>query len=468
MPTLPITQETLQLAIDEVTRRRTVKAAAEALGLARTTLSTRVQIARAAGMQPSPGVVPIVPELRCPFAVPDEKLRRTLEALQAHGGNQTAAAEALQISRATLQRRLIVARERGITADAPPAEPVTLARKPPDPALLRSHLLARPRLAGDVMRTFGISRAVLDDLLEGMATEGYAVTRRDDQVAIERRPPPIQPSDELHTFRSDERGYYRFGVISDTHYGSKYAREDVCEDIYDWFAAEGVSRVYLPGNYIDGEFRFNRFELLDGCHGMTKQVDYFARRFPRRPGIDTYFVAGDDHEGWYAQSTGVDIGRYTERHAREELGRHDLRYLGYMEAFITLLHAAHGTSTQLLVAHPGGGSAYAISYAAQKFVEALQGGEKPAVILFGHWHKIFDLLIRNVICLGAGCTKDLDSFGRKKKLAYHVGGLIVELWQDAKGAIVRYRTEKKQYFDRGYHNEQWSHSGPINRPHVTR
>lgn len=85
------------------------------------------------------------------------------------------------------------------------------------------------------------------------------------------------------------------------------------------------------------------------------------------------------------------------------------------------------------------------------------------MILFGHWHKIFDLLIRNTICLGGGCTKDLDPFGRKMKLAYHIGGLIVETWQDEKGAIERWRVEKRQFFDRGYYNDQWRYAGQPKR-----
>lgn len=162
------------------------------------------------------------------------------------------------------------------------------------------------------------------------------------------------------------------------------------------------------------------------------------------------------------QREGIDIGDFTESKARAA-GRSDLLHLGFLESFVTLENCGNDTATQILLVHPGGGSAYATSYAPQKYVEALSGGEKPAMILFGHWHKIFDLLIRNVICLGGGCTKDLDPFGRKMKLAYHLGGLIVETWQDENGAISRWRVEKRQFFDRGYYNDQWSYTGQPKR-----
>src|SRR3990167_1182498 len=274
-----------------------------------------------------------------------------------------------------------------------------------------------------------------------------------------KQPAPVEPS-ARHTILASPEGYFRIGIISDTHYGSKHFRPDVVQDLYRWFAGEAVQVVLHAGNWIDGEARFNKFDLLPEAHGMDAQIRIMVEQYPRIEGVNTLYVAGDDHEGWYNQREGVDIGKYLEMRANDA-GRTDLQYVGYMEAFINLLWKQKKVSSQLLLVHPGGGSAYATSYAPQKFIESLQGGEKPAVAIFGHWHKIFDLLIRNVICLGAGCTKDLDTFGRKMKLAYHVGGTILELWMDEKGGTTRDRTEKRQYFDRGYHNNQWSLSGPV-------
>ena len=187
---------------------------------------------------------------------------------------------------------------------------------------------------------------------------------------------------------------------------------------------------------------------------MDNQLAYWAKNYPKRKGITTYYVAGDDHEGWYAKDMGIDIGRRAEQTARE-MGRKDLRYLGYMESFIKLKHP-NGKNSMLLVVHPGGGSAYAISYSPQKYAESLQGGEKPAVIIFGHWHKMNVMNYRNVWLIQGGTTQDQTPFMRKLKLEAHVGGMIVELFQDKKGAITRCRTEQIRYFDRGYYNNMYS------------
>ena len=305
-----------------------------------------------------------------------------------------------------------------------------------------------------------VSRGNALDLCDRLRDAGYNVLQRGDRFSLEATPAQLPHDDALHVYESDDAGRYRFGFVTDNHLGSKYAREDVLHDLYDWFSREGITRVYNAGNWIDGEARFNRHDLL--VHGMDEQLRYFAKRYPQRDGITTYYIAGDDHEGWYAKDGGVDIGKRAEQTARD-LQRTDLRYLGYMEAYITLRHAKTRAEAQLLLVHPGGGSSYAISYAPQKFVEALQGGEKPAVVMFGHWHKMDCFNYRNVWIMQGGTTEDQTPFMRKKKLEAHVGGMIVELEQDEQGAIPVCVPRMKRYFDRGYYNNQFNMADDISR-----
>ena len=328
-----------------------------------------------------------------------------------------------------------------------------------DTTKLRELLRRGPRTFDQLSEALKTTTQQVERMCEDLRSAGYLVHEFGGHVEISKQPGPSE-STEAHILRSDKKGYTKFGYVSDSHLCSKYAREDCLAELYNWFAGEGVSTVFNTGNWIDGEARFNKHDIF--VHGMENQVNYFVEHYPQRKGIVTKFISGDDHEGWYGQREGIDIGAFTESKARSS-GRKDLVHLGFIESFVTLEHLGNGSATQLLLVHPGGGSAYATSYAPQKFVEALQGGEKPGMILFGHWHKIFDLLIRNTICLGGGCTKDLDPFGRKMKLAYHIGGLIVETWQDEKGAIERWRVEKRQFFDRGYYNDQWRYAGQPKR-----
>lgn len=236
------------------------------------------------------------------------------------------------------------------------------------------------------------------------------------------------------------------------HNCSKYERMDVLNALYDTWAAQGITTVYQLGNMIDGEARFNRTDLL--VHGMEGQARYFARQWPKRKGMRTLFVTGDDHEGWYVQREGVDIGRYLEDAAKKD-GRDDLVYLGHMEHDIAFEGKRQQSVMRLI--HAGGGSSYATSYSAQKIVESYQGGEKPNVLLIGHYHKAEYGYPREVHCLQVGCTMDQSPFMRKKKLQAHVGGWTVEMTINDLGMITRFRCEWMPFYDLGFYKQAWAY-----------
>ena len=185
-----------------------------------------------------------------------------------------------------------------------------------------------------------------------------------DAIAL----PPVRSRIVHDAGEYQEGTWVRFGVCGDKHLCNMHARLDVMNLLYDFYAAEGITTVYDTGNWIDGECRFNKGELL--VHGMSAQLKYWIENHPARPGITTKFVAGDDHEGWYQQRECVEIGKIAMLMARDA-GRTDLEYLGYAEALVEL-KAAEG-SRWMMVNHPGGGTAYATSYTGQKYVESLAG-----------------------------------------------------------------------------------------------
>jgi hypothetical protein len=349
-------------------------------------------------------------------------------------------------------------------AKAPPAPPAPeLSMPAPEPPSLLSLLRKGGMTLDELATAAGVSRGAALDAVDALVRSGHNIHEINGRWALEKEVrPAFLSTDEMPTYVSRPDNTFLFGATSDNHLGSKYERMDVLNDLYDRFAKRGVDRVFNAGNWIDGEARFNKFDLH--VHGMEAQVRYLAEKYPRRAGITTYAVAGDDHEGWYGQREGVNIGRYAERVMREN-GRSDWVDLGYMEAHVRLVNANTGKSSVLAVVHTGGGSAYALSYSVQKIIESLDGGEKPAVALYGHYHKLWAGNIRNVWCLQTGCTEDQTPFMRKKKLEAHVGGAIVALEQDPEtGAIIGFTPQLIRYFNRGYANHRWSHAGDVTLP----
>ncbi len=288
--------------------------------------------------------------------------------------------------------------------------------------------------------------------LERLRSKGYNVVSRIgnrgglqlEAIAQDAVRPRI-----IHDVSDYEGKWVRFGVCGDKHLSNMHARLDVMKLLYDLWASEGITTVYDTGNWIDGEARFNKGELI--VHGMDAQIDYWIENHPQRAGITTKYVAGDDHEGWYQQRECLEIGKYAMLRARDA-GRNDLEYLGYAEALVEL--KARSGSRVMMVNHPGGGAAYAISYKGQKYVESLQGGEKPAIVLQGHYHKFNVGYPREVWVVDTGTCCDQTLFMRKKQLQAHVGGQIVELMQSPDGRVTRFRVEFLPFYDRGFYEHQ--------------
>lgn len=299
---------------------------------------------------------------------------------------------------------------------------------------------------------FDVSVKALKAAVSELIAAGKTVSIDSGVELLRELPPQSKPTViDVSKFKGKK---FKFGFTADNHLCSKYARMDVLEALYDIWEAQGITEVYQAGNMIDGEARFNRFDLLV-APGVEAQVDYFVKHWPHRKGITTYFITGDDHEGWYIRDFGIDIGRVMEQRAREA-GRTDIVFLGNMEHDI-MLKGKKGKSFMRII-HAGGGSSYATSYKAQKIVESYQGGEKPAILLIGHYHKAEYGYPREVHCVQAGCTEDQSPFMRKNNLQAHVGGWTISFEVDDNGIVHAFTPQFHPFYDRGFYSgDRWKY-----------
>lgn len=311
---------------------------------------------------------------------------------------------------------------------------------------IRKEIRGKSISLAELSSRFDRGQKQIKEALAHLDSQGYHVNLANDSAEIVRTLPLGGE------FRIDPKRIkgkrYRFGFTADNHLGSKYARLDVVNALFDRFEKEGIEDVYQAGNILDGMCRFNRFDLLPGCSSLDGQVQYLIKNWPARNGITTRFVVGDDHEGWWTTNDGLNVGKYIEN-AAEDAGRTDLSYLGYLEADIKI--AAPKGETWIRVQHSGGGSAYALSYTSQKSVESFQGGEKPNILLIGHYHKMDLCMPREVFAVQGGCTQDQTPFMRKQKIAAHVGGWVCELEQAEDGHVASFKTEFMRFYDRKFY-----------------
>lgn len=242
-------------------------------------------------------------------------------------------------------------------------------------------------------------------------------------------------------------GWSVFGAVADTHLCSKHYRPDVLAALYRMFDSEGVTDVYHGGNWIEGESRFNRHDI--SVFGLDAQIDYMIAEYPLVSAITTHYVAGDDHEGWYQQREQINIGRHLEDRANAA-GRHDLHFLGYVEADI-YLKTQLGAACRMRIMHGGGGATYAVSYPPQKAIESFQPGEKPDILLLGHHHKLFYSYIRGVHVVEPGTTQDQSIFMRKRHIEAHVGGALIYVRQHlGRGHITDFVPRFRTFFDKAF------------------
>lgn len=261
----------------------------------------------------------------------------------------------------------------------------------------------------------------------------------------------------------DSGEFVRFGLVSDTHLASKEERLSELHNQYDLFAAQGITKVLHAGNIVDGYVpRINGDSVYESS--IDGQCQYVIDNYPQREGITTYFITGDDHEGWW-QKEGFNFGAYLTYLAKDQ-GRKDLVYIGHVEADIEV--KTQGVSTIIKVQHPGGGSSYARSYTGQKQVESFEGGEKPSILIQGHYHVSNYMNDRNIHVVSMPGFQDQTMFARKKRLRMEVGGAIIEYKVNPDdGSVTRFRVEFNRYFTRSYYKRYLRSDTKILKGHLT-
>jgi len=208
----------------------------------------------------------------------------------------------------------------------------------------------------------------------------------------------------------------RFGVFSDCHIGAKEFDEPFFKHMVKTFKREKVSRVYQCGDILEG---------MSGRPGHIYELSEigFAQQFSKAKRLFKLFdcpVFGIDgnHDEWYQKKNnqGVIVGAELQNQVEKYIN------LGQMEANVKL-----GRNITMKLFHPNDGSAYAISYKLQKLMESFTGGEKPNILLQGHYHKALYMFNRNIHGLECGTLSSQSRWMRGKKIPAHKGFWIVEV-----------------------------------------
>jgi len=224
--------------------------------------------------------------------------------------------------------------------------------------------------------------------------------------------------------------HIKFGYFSDPHIGHIEFKEPLWHKMVAYFKREGIEVVYSPGDTLEG-MSGRDGHIYELTHiGATAQLNYASSLFANAP--FQFFIIDGNHDLWFKTKSNLGLTSGQELANRNK----NVTFLGEWEADVEI---AKGVLMKLY--HAGDGSAYAISYKIQKLIESLEGGEKPNLILSGHYHKQIQIFTRNVFGFECGTLMGQSRWMRGKKIAAHKGFGIIEIWVAKQGGIERLRHE---------------------------
>jgi len=213
--------------------------------------------------------------------------------------------------------------------------------------------------------------------------------------------------------------HVKFAVFSDAHMGHRCYRPDILSKLIKDGTKQGVEFYLNVGDTIEGmSGRDGHIYELDYI-GATAQMDYFATQFQKFRNKNVYSIEADSsHGGWFKSkgNAGLDIGTELDKRSRR------YKFIGYDEQDLKL-----DNGLKIRLRHPGGGTAYAISYKAQKYIESISGGKKPNMLFQGHFHKAMYFFYRNIHSFDAGCLQEQSPFMKKVGTPAHLGYWILDV-----------------------------------------
>jgi predicted phosphodiesterase len=223
----------------------------------------------------------------------------------------------------------------------------------------------------------------------------------------------------------------RFGVVSDTHLCSDSEDLEHLIEMYNIFKSEGIRQVFHAGDITDGMGVYRGQENSLKVIGVDKQAEYTVNHYPLVSGITTYFITGN-HDLKTFNDNGADVGGLIVNggtapagsdETRVFRGRSDLKYLGRYYGRVAWNHIL------IDLVHPDAGFTYAVSYSPQKYINELEGGTKPNVLLYGHLHRALFMNYRNINLLMGGCFQGQIDFLKRKGISPVRGGWVVEMFK---------------------------------------
>lgn len=219
-----------------------------------------------------------------------------------------------------------------------------------------------------------------------------------------------------------EGDYAKFGYFSDAHIGHEKFDENLFKYMAEHFNQEEVDFVVDAGDHMEGMSGRDGHVYELAQVGFNAQLDKVCELYPLIQA--NIFGIDGNHDLWYKSknSAGVVPGMVMQDSLE------NYTHLGEWEGDLEV-----GGKLWIKLFHANDGTAYAHSYKLQKLIESFTGGEKPHILIEGHYHKALYQHLRNVHGFEGGTLCGQTGWMRGKKIPAHKGYGIIEAWYDQSG-----------------------------------
>lgn len=213
-----------------------------------------------------------------------------------------------------------------------------------------------------------------------------------------------------------EPWHLKFGLVSDTHFGSKAAAIDELGEFYDRAKDKGVECFVHCGDIVDwcGVYKGQQFE--QSWVWFTDQLTSIRDKYPN-VWLPTYFIWWN-HDENFLKANGVNICKAIEQ------VRQDLINLGFYDARLKL------NWIDINLHHGWGSLSYAKDYKMKKYLDSLPVENQPDIFALGHYHTALYDLHRGIHGFMPGSFMKENLLAKRFNLGNTIWGWIIEIEKD--------------------------------------
>ena len=209
----------------------------------------------------------------------------------------------------------------------------------------------------------------------------------------------------------------KIGIVSDTHFGSRFEQLTALRDFYRRAEDQGVQAFIHAGDVTQGTPKMHR-GMEHEVHLLSAdgQIGYTLDVYPESD-VPTYFITGNHDDSWLNES-GTNVVRQVCA------SRENFHYLGQDACYLNM------DGLRIYVVHPAGGLSYAKSYKPQKITESIPIRKRTQLVIIGHYHTYGVFKVQETQAVMQPCFQGSYPWLIRKGLYPTVGGHILEMEYD--------------------------------------